>query len=580
MFVRTKFDRDRNRTRVQIVQSVRHGQRVSQKVVRHVGIARSDTETEALKQLAVLILEEIRHTQAPQRTLFTAREYADLITLGRHTPRPERLGVDVGQCREKARLSLGVREAFGEVYDALGFDRVLGARRRSSGRIVRELTLARLSQPRSKRATVMDLSGDAGVTLNLDRVYQSLDLLDEGRVEALQRLSGEAAQKLFPEPLDVLFYDCTTLYFESDGERSPEQESCDALRSKGYSKDGKPQRCQVVLALWVTADGLPVGYELFPGNTFEGHTLTVALGALRQRHSLGQVTVVADAAMLSQANQEALKARGLAFILGYRHKSAPAAVKRQILAAQGYVPWDEPDAARDRADKTQAGRYKVIEHAGARIIATWSQKRARKDAHNREQALQRLSKQLARSTKPAGVARRGYARFLDFPEGGRVSVNQDKIAEAARWDGLRCIIAHGNAHLGPRELLSQYRQLWEIEHCFRTNKHDLRIRPIYHWSARRIRAHIAICYMAFCCLQHLRHRLRRLGYPMSPETIRRELARLQLSILAKQGTEDEYALPSPATADSQRIYRCLGLRWNEAPFKLAGSDTPQQAAIG
>jgi len=110
MYIRAKFDRDRNRYRVQIVQSLRDGKRVRQKVVRHVGIAHNEAEVEALKQVANLILEEILRTQAPQRELFTPRECAGLIALGRRAPRPERLGVDLGECRERARLSVGVRE--------------------------------------------------------------------------------------------------------------------------------------------------------------------------------------------------------------------------------------------------------------------------------------------------------------------------------------------------------------------------------------------------------------------------------------------------------------------------------------
>ena len=116
MFIRTKHDPERKRTRIQIVQSVRTGQKVRQKVVRHVGIAHNDTEVADLKRLAGRIMEELRASQSPQMELFTPTEYADLATLVRTAPRPEKLNVDLGECREESRLSLGLRDVMGEVY--------------------------------------------------------------------------------------------------------------------------------------------------------------------------------------------------------------------------------------------------------------------------------------------------------------------------------------------------------------------------------------------------------------------------------------------------------------------------------
>ena len=154
------------------------------------------------------------------------------------------------------------------------------------------------------------------------------------------------------------------------------------------------------------------------------------------------------------------------------------------------------------------------------------------------------------------------------PDTGDVEIDEARVREAARWDGLHAIVVHGADDLDPKEAIARYHQLWEIEACFRTNKHDLKIRPIYHWTPRRVRAHIAICYMAFCCLQHLRKRLKMLGHPMSPARIRRELNALQLSVLRRKGTDERYAMPSPVTTDAARILKCVGQTWNEAPFRM------------
>ncbi|WP_419739711.1 IS1634 family transposase [Ruegeria sp.] len=163
----------------------------------------------------------------------------------------------------------------------------------------------------------------------------------------------------------------------------------------------------------------------------------------------------------------------------------------------------------------------------------------RKSSPTSATRLEKLHKKLKRSRKPG--KQRGYGRFLAFPDSGDVTLDDAKIKAAAQWDGLHAIVVHGADELEAQDVIARYHQLWEIEACFRTNKHDLKIRPIYHWSPRRVRAHIAICYMAFCCLQHLRKHLDLLGHPMSPARIRNELNALQLSILRHKGTPDRYA---------------------------------------
>ena len=142
---------------------------------------------------------------------------------------------------------------------------------------------------------------------------------------------------------------------------------------------------------------------------------------------------------------------------------------------------------------------------------TYSPTRARNDAHKRDKAIEKLQKKLKCSRKPASFSSRGYGRFLSFPDTGDVTIDEALIKDAAKWDGLHAILIHGADDLDTQDVIARYHQLWEIEACFRTNKHDLKIRPIYHWTPQRVRAHIAICYMAFCCLQHLRKRLKMLG---------------------------------------------------------------------
>ena len=317
---------------------------------------------------------------------------------------------------------------------------------------------------------------------------------------------------------------------------------------------------------------MPVGYQIFPGSMYEGHTLSESFDQLRKRFAHAQFTLVADAGMINKDNQKWLEDNGIAYVMGARLKSQSESFQNKVLKADDFKPWG--DSVPKQADVAQ---YKVLCQNARQVIVTYSPRRARKDAHKRAEGIEKLNKRLQKSKQPKSVSQRGYARFLNFPE-GQVAVDQNKVEKAARWDGIHGIVAWGLETSDPRELVRRYRRLWEIEACFRTNKHDLKIRPIYHWKPKRVRAHIAICYMAFCCVQHVRYRLRLLGHEMSADVIRRELNALQVSILVESPSQDQYGMPSRASSDAKRIYRSVGLSWNEQPFAVSATERKRKPA--
>ena len=562
MFIRRKRTGGA-RTKVQIVRSERIGAKVRQQVLRHVGTARSGAELEGLEGVARIVMEEMRAAETGAEPLFSAKELGELTDLARRAaenPRPA--GVDISECRHEGRVQAGVRQAFGAVCSGFGWDRLFGARRMSANRIVKELALARIAQPLSKRAAVRELDAHGALPLNLDYVCRTMDLIDEAKADEIRGSSLRAAETLLPGPPAAVFYDTTTLCFESEEE--------DGLRAKGHSRDGKPHRVQVLFAILITPEGLPAGYELFPGDTYEGGTLVSALERLESRLPGTRLTVVADAAMISRENEAALRARGTPYILGARLKNRNRAETERILDLGEYAAWGRGQS------RDSAGGLREIETGGGRLIATYSPKRARKDERDRARRIGKLRARLAGNGSAAAQCGRGTARFLDFPD-GKVRLNEEKIKAAARWDGLRGIMAWGCDGSDPRDLVIQYRKLSEIEACFRANKRDLRIRPVFHWRPRRIRAHIAICYMAFCCLQHLRRRLAARGHPMSPDRIRRALNELQFSVLSGKGGRGKYGLPHAAAPDAKEIYRTLGLKWTARPFVIERPDPPRAA---
>lgn len=557
MFVRVKTTPNSPRKAVQLVEGVRVEGKVRQRIVRHVGVATDEAELLRLRELGEYLKARIAEDRQPG--LFPPEQVAEqVIEAGRasaRAPDPAPLPVDLKALREERRIVTGIHEAYGVVYRELGFDLLLSSRHRASVPALHHTVMARIANPDSKRATVRRLGRDFGVSLALEKVYRMMDRLDDKLIDRLKLRVASATEALLCEPLEVLFFDCTTLYFESVAE----DEHADALRAFGYSKDGKAQRVQVVLALAVTREGLPVGYEVFPGATYEGHTFLPTIEALRRRHTTAEAVCVADAAMFGRENLLALEAAGHRYIVGARLRNLPGALKARILNVERYRALPGAEAGR---------KVGVFRHRGRRLLVAYSPRRARKDAADRQRAVRKLLKQLNRSGQPKSLVPRGAARFVRMRGKGRWEIDPDRIAEAARWDGLHGVATNVRG-MPVEEILERYRGLWQVERSFRITKHDLKVRPIYHWTPRRIRAHLAIAYMAFACVRHLAYRVKlQKKRNLSPQAIREALLHRQCSVLRHTGTGQRYAIPSSATTEAQLIYEALGLTLSDVPYAL------------
>jgi len=453
-----------------------------------------EARLDQLMSLGRPVIEGITAEESRQPALFPPRQFHDPLDQApaARTAGTDPFGVDPADCREDHRVGIGVRQAFGAVHGRPGWEGLSGSRRAGASRMVREMVLARVARPQSKRAMVARLRQEGVPALNLTPVHRGMDAVTDARVDAICALSRERARTLLPDPITVVFHDTTTPCFGSERENG--------LRFRGYGKDGRPHRVQVVPALPITPEGLPVGYGLFPGNLHGGHTPVKALAALERRHPETRFTLVADAGMPGRANRRALRDRGTPYIPGARLKACPKAPGARIPDVAAYAAWGRAEYA----DPVAAVRDPPLEDGG-RPVVTHSPRRARRDARDRARRLGKPRGKPDRGATPAAPGASATARFLDFPE-GRVTINGDRIAAAAAWDGLRGIVAWGCDAEDPRDLMGQYRRLAEIGSRFRTNRHDLRIRPVFHWQDRRIRAHIAIRYMAFCRVRHLRCR--------------------------------------------------------------------------
>ncbi|MCX6089880.1 MAG: IS1634 family transposase [Candidatus Atribacteria bacterium] len=346
-----------------------------------------------------------------------------------------------------------------------------------------------LLSPRSKLSTYPhqhQLTDYPLVTLN--SLYRTLDILAEEK-ELIEEELFTTRKNLFNLSVDVVFYDVTTFSFESGKE--------DGLRAFGYSKDGKAGEVQVVLGLFIDQEGCPIGYDLFPGNTFDGKTMEGALALLEKRFGIRRVIIVADRGLNSKLNLEAIIQKGYRYIVASRLKTLPSDLTEKILSPEGYteIPSSEGNQTQEEGFRYQVFDYARVVKAGKkpvtlseRLIVTYSPRRARKDAADRERLVQKAQRLLDNPSALTASSKRGGKKYLASlkEEPREWTLNQELIDHDTRFDGYYGIET-SEKNLSPQEVIKAYHTLWIIEESFRIMKSTREVRPIFHWTPRRIR---------------------------------------------------------------------------------------------
>jgi transposase len=373
----------------------------------------------------------------------------------------------------KARLVnwrlTGYHQVFGSVYDRLGFPKNL----------LRDLVVARIVYPKSKLATVRYLNRFLGLSLKKDTVYRFMDSLSK---DELVKIAFEFVSQR-QQGLSLVFYDVTTLYFESEKE--------DLFRKKGFSKDHQFETPQILVGLFVDDHGYPFDFDLFPGNTFEGHTFKTALCSLLEKYHFDRLTVVADAGMLSEENLAFLASLNLGYIVAARLKNLDQKLTTKILAHDFSKKSTYQTRLKDR-----------------RLIVHFSFNRAKQDKANRDRLIKKLKLKLALNQP---VIR--HSKYLAFAQPGKaMGVDQTKVKADAQFDGLKGYFT--NTSLSAKQVIGQYHYLWQIEKAFRMSKSDLKERPVYHYRLKRIKAHLLVCFVSLLVMKETERKLSQKNYSL------------------------------------------------------------------
>ncbi len=382
--------------------------------------------------------------------------------------------------------------------------------------------------------------------------------------------------------VDIVFYDVTTFHFESQLQ--------DDLRDFGFSKAHKFNEVQILLGLLIDCEGRPIGYELYPGNTFDSKKLLKILEKLKKQFNLNKVIIVADKGINSKLNLKYIKDNGFDYIVSARIKNMKKSVQKEILSDENYKKISSNDFFYWRDDFDEEDnlfKYKVLDYTNVikyedeehsensrrhkwikeelkeKLICTFSSKRARKDARDRQRAIEKAMKVITENNKSAVSNRRGYKRFVtdDKEEVDKESYNlkldESRIVEESRFDGFYGIQC-SDLSLGSLKVIDNYHYLFKSEESFRILKSTMETRPIFLWTPKRIEGHFVCCFIAFLLERELELRLRRRKIDFSTERIKESLNKMEFSKIDIEG--QKYYMKGKHNSLSSKIFAVLKIK--------------------
>ena len=341
--------------------------------------------------------------------------------------------------------------------------------------------------------------------IRLHTIYRSISLLAQHK-DRIEESLYRHGRDLLNMSVDVVLYDLTTLRFEST------RTDLGKLRQFGYSKEMRSDCTQVVLGLLVDPDGIPLGFEVYPGNTFEGKTLKDILQKMRDKFKVRRFIFVADRGLLSAENIHCLREDNGEFIVGMR----------MGVFKQRHEEFY--DRTRFRRINDSLYVYETL-HEGDRAIISWSRTRYDRDQKIRADILEKIQKKLrnAKTKTESFISHKGWKRYIRLDGQSRPVLNEQAIHEDEKKDGFFGILTNVK-DLAARDVVLQYKDLWKIEDAFGEIKGPtLRARPAFHWTDERILGHLCLCFLAYFCEAHLTKLLRQKGITLTTHSIQEKM---------------------------------------------------------
>lgn len=412
----------------------------------------------------------------------------------------------------------------------------------------------------------------------LQNLYRSLDVLAENK-ENIEDYIFQRNKNLFNQKIDIVFYDVTTFYFES--------QKSDELKDFGFDKDNKINNVHIVMGLLIDRTGKPIGYELFKGNTYEGHTLLKTIEKLQKRFQIETIVIVADKGLNSKMNLKEIREAGFHYIVSGRLKSMKSETKKAVFDLSNYTLAEKNSISfLENQDSKSIFKYKVLDYENEvrykekpedkdfkkiilqeKLICTYSSKRAAKDEKDRERMLEKAQAIIDKNDKSKISSFKGHKKYVakeyaknSIAEDFNLILNQKKIKEDEKYDGFY-VIQTSKKNLPTKEVIENYHYLYKIEESFRIMKSTMQLRPINHWTPKRIEGHFVMSFIAFLLERELELRLIENGKTNAPQQIKEALNSLEFTLLSIEN--EQYYIKSNHKKLASEIMAILKIKQPE-----------------
>jgi transposase len=453
---------------------------------------------------------------------------------------------------------------FKRLFSELGFDTIL----RSNFKDLKtdfdviealfNMMLNRLTDPGSKRQLTLWEDGVEGVkSFDLQQYYRALDYLIDCKDEIEKDVFCQM-RDLFHTELDIVLFDTTSLVYYGDGNDEDEKPEDAKLLERGFSKARRSDLKQVIVGVVMSKEGIPLCHEVWSGNTNDVKCFANVIETLKKKYGLSRIVLVGDRGMISKKNITSLKESGFEYILGFRMRTISKEERSKVLS--------QANLKKLRNHELQ---FKEVEYQGQRLVVCYNPERAEKDKRHREREIEKLREKLKSTKSIKQLIGNPLARkFIKVDESKtKASLDEDKIKADELYDGI--FVLTTNTKLSAIQVVERYKDLWQIESAFRSLKSELEVGPIYHFKDRRIRAHIMICFLAFCMRVALYKKLK-IHFKeekFSFSALMKDLTTLQAICLTIK--DKKVKLRTELKDGASHIFRAIGMR---PPNRILHSD--------
>ena len=433
---------------------------------------------------------------------------------------------------------------FRKIWEKLGLDKYLEKylKPRKIGfdaeELIYTMVLNRLMEPKSELA-IHDWSKSLyGIKppRDLNQWYRALDFLIEHK-DPIEKDLFESQKDLFNSEIDIVLMDTTSLVYFGDGDKA------ENILNYGYSKEKRFDLKQVIVGILMTKEGLPIGHEVYPGNTNDIGAFKEMIRMVKVRFRIRRVIIVCDRGMVSEDNIRTLELDGYEYVVGMKMRQLKTEDAKKILSVK------------NMASVTKELTGKEAHFKGRRLIVCFNHEESLKDKKKRDEIISRLTIKLKTQGLKSLLIHKEYSKYLKI-KADKPQLDEERVKSEELFDGK--FVLETNTKLNWKEVILAYKDLWKVEAAFRTLKNELEMGPVYHYTERRIRSHIFISFLALVLKAAFRKALLDVDKSLSLSKVLEDARKIKATQITIKDTP--IVLRTELEGDAHHAFKAAGLK--------------------